>query len=1021
MNARGVVRNRGPADTRDPYLYGDTIHDVFARRVALRPDAPAILQGSEVVSYRDLAVAADILAASFLSRGVSPGCFAVVRMRRSPAFVAALLAILKLGAAYLAAEPAWPADYVQRMLDRADAWLVTDDEDLGLRSRRGTLVVATNGLPSGTAAAPPNIRVSRDAPCAIFQTSGSTGAPKLAVVPHRATVRAFIGVDYANFGPGRVIMQAAPVCWDGLTLELWSVLLNGGTSLIPPEDIPVGGDLLRLCSARYGLDTVWLTSSLFGALVDDDIGAFANIRQVMSGGERISPDHVRRLLATHPRVRFSSGYGPVETTVFATSHILHDGDLDLYGEVPLGRPLPATTVMVLDEAGDPCPEGKAGEIYIGGDALGLGYLADTAETKRRFVPGPDGSTLYRTGDLGQWQSGVVLFRGRVDRQLKIRGQRVEPEEVERFIASAQPGLVVAVTPMKDVHGQVVGLAAHCGTAARNVSAAAIMAACQAGLPPHLRPRQIIAYPELPRNDNGKINYDALEQAITPARIRPEAVAGHPGTDPAGDHIIRIASALLGVAVGPSDDLFELGGDSLFAMRLAVRLRQEAGLRLSTGHIHRERAAARLAKFAIPEPSGTREPAAWEAWALNPGEEDLCIHEEIFPGDPSLLVLSAYELSGDVDLEALRAALVVTCTRHPALSSVRIPHAGAVRSHGLTPSQVDRQVQIHREEVVIAEQGGAVVFPAAWLTAFDLGRDMPLRMYLTPRTGQHWQLSLVIHHVAMDGWSEHIFNSALSLAYDEVTGQAAAPERPAAPVVGAQKAAEQERKRAQEYWRAILRGLEPLPVTIPQAGRNSFADICLALTNAECGALAALAGGRDELHAGALAWYADALQHAFSSSDFAIGSAYAARDLTDEETIGYHVQMIPVRIHYAEGSTLACLASDICRQWLSSLDQRSLSLREIAACAPEARARGHRAVFQAGFALQREVPEYLELGGLKHPRIPVRPPAPPFEFYLEMRPGPNGTVAHLQWDDNCVPAGAGQRVAERLRSSLAKLG
>lgn len=243
--------------------------------------------------------------------------------------------------------------------------------------------------------------------------------------------------------------------------------------------------------------------------------------------------------------------------------------------------MPATTVLVLDGHGESCPPGKVGEIHVGGDALGLGYLADPAETGRRFVDGPDGDRFYRIGDLGMWhETGVLLFRGRMDRQLKIRGQRVEPEEVERFISRSFPGVVAAVTPLTDPHGLVTGLAAHCGTGGRAVSAADITSACDTGLPPHLRLRRVFVHAELPRTSNGKIDREALGGAVA-AAVQARAPLERPVGGPAGDRMAWIASSLLGTDVTASDDLFDLGGDSLFAMRLAVRLRREEGISLRT--------------------------------------------------------------------------------------------------------------------------------------------------------------------------------------------------------------------------------------------------------------------------------------------------------------------------------------------------------------------------------------------------------------------------------------------------------
>jgi amino acid adenylation domain-containing protein len=1009
------------ASTGDPYIYGDTIHEVFRHHADRQPEAPALLYAGQIITYGDLQAAAQALAARFAASGLSPGCFVLVKMRRSPAFAAALLAVLRLGGAYLAVEQSWPCQYVQNLVDRAGAWVVTDEPDTNLTSNQGTLAVAADELPHDRSAQVPHTPVSRHDPCTIFQTSGSTGSPKLAVVPHRATVRAFIGADYADFGPGRVIMQTSPVCWDGLTMELWSVLLSGGTSLIPPQGVPVSGDLLRLCSADYGLDTVWLTSSLFSAIVDDDIGAFANIRQVMSGGERVSADHVRRLRSAYPGIRFSSGYGPVETTVFATSHAIADGDIERYGEVPLGRPLPATTVVLIDEAGEICPPGATGEIYIGGDALGLGYLGDSAETAQRFVTVGSGR-FYRTGDLGQWHdAGALLFRGRVDRQVKIRGQRVEPEGLELFISAALPGVVAAVTPWSDINGQVIGLVAHCGTGGREITIADISRACEAGLPPHLRPRRILLHSELPRTENGKVNYSALAEvdaagvavAVTPAE------ADRPGSDSVQSDIAKIAGGILGVHVSPADDLFELGGDSLFAMRLAVRLRNETGIQVTVGHIHRERTAARLAQVAVAE---VHEVRPGRAWALSAGEQDLCLHEEIFPGDQALLLPSAYELSGDIDLNDLRNALILTCTRHPALSSVRIMESGGVRANELTADEIRGKLRVQVDDrALTADSDGAVRFPADWLTPFDLGNDLPLRAFAATGPDGGRLLCLVIHHVAMDGWSEHIFTAELARAYADVSAPASAPNwlpaRSARSGGVLQIYSEAERERARTYWSALLDGLRPLPITQAFSDGDVLGQMRGRLTREQCRALAQLPGGTGDLHSGALAWYADGLKHAFSRDEFAIGSAYAARDLTDEDTIGYHVQMIPLRIRYPEGKAFSALAADISAQWLASLDQRSISLREIAARSPGTRLRGHRPVFQAGFALQPGSAASLSLAGRTQTRLNVRPPAPPFELYLELWPeARGGATVILQWNVDSISDTVPERLAKRLRAT-----
>lgn len=345
----------------------------------------------------------------------------------------------------------------------------------------------------------------------------------------------------------------------------------------------------------------------------------------------------------------------------------------------------------------------------------------------------------------------------------------------------------------------------------------------------------------------------------------------------------------------------------------------------------------------------------------------------------------------------------------------------MRLQPLPAAEIGRQLPVQEDHEPLAAAHGCVTFPDAWLAPFDLASELPLRMYRAGPPGQPGQIALVMHHVAMDGWSEHIFTADLGRAYDQLTG---GPLIPAAdPPVGLMPpVTPATRERAREYWRGLLDGLEPLPVPRAQPDGGRFAELRLPLTGAQTRALAALPADRRDLHAGALAWYADALRHTFSRVDFAIGSAYAARDLAGEEAVGYHVQMIPLRVTLQPGQTgsLAEIATGISGQWLSSLDQRSLSLREIAACAPGCRWPGHRPVFQAGFALQHNPPPGLTLGGRVHARLAVRPAAPPFELYLEVWPvpGTGGAQALLQWDTTSVPAGLAERLAQRLGATSA---
>lgn len=270
------------------------------------------------------------------------------------------------------------------------------------------------------------------APAAVFFTSGTTGTPKAVVSPHRATTRLFGPDSFADFGPGRVMSQTAPVSWDAFGLELWGMLTTGGTAVLPDGGYFLPDDLAELVTGT-GLDTVWLTAALFNLFVDEDPDCFTGLRQVLTGGERMSVPHARTFLARHPDITLLNGYGPVECCVFVTTHRVRPADCEAGHGIPLGTAVPGTGIHVLDGA-TAVPPGTLGEICVSGEGLADGYLGDEAATAAGFTtfdPGGGPRRIYRTGDLGRLDDeGVLHFHGRADRQVKISGHRVEPAETE---------------------------------------------------------------------------------------------------------------------------------------------------------------------------------------------------------------------------------------------------------------------------------------------------------------------------------------------------------------------------------------------------------------------------------------------------------------------------------------------------------------------------------------------------------------------------------------------------------------
>ncbi|MGE6735200.1 amino acid adenylation domain-containing protein, partial [Streptomyces sp. NPDC059900] len=995
-----------------------TVHDLVAAGAAAHPDAVALLApGQPSLTYRQLDDESTALARRLVAQGLRPGQYAAVRMRRTPAFVVALLAVLKAGGIYAAMDPLWPEARVQHLVRQADAHVLTDegpDAAFALQPAPGRRRLHLQGPPETPESAPLPVAGPGDG-CAVMFTSGSTGEPKGSVSPHRAVVSRFVGVDYADFGAGRTVLQAAPVCWDAMMIELWSVLMNGGTSLLLGEGLHLSPALVRRYVTEAGLDTLWLTAALFNAFLDDDPGCFAGLRQVLTGGERLSPGHVAGFRAAHPAIRLVNGYGPVETTVFATTRVIEDGDAERYGQIPLGTALPGTRIHVLDAQDRPCPPGTTGEICIGGSSLALGYLGDEDLTARAFRTLPSGERVYRSGDLGSLHpDGLLLYAGRKDRQVKIRGQRVEPAELEQFLERAGVPRA-AVTVLRDPGGAATGLAAHCLAPGDGRTADDLHARCESELPPYLRPRQLVLLDAFPLTAGGKVDLRALADRLdAPPPEVPEHAREHTpehGTEPSDSllgAVLTAAAELAGRLVGPDEDLFLSGGDSLFAMQLTARLERHHHVRVALGAVHEGRTpraiAADAEPLAVPERDGRAGPG--QDHVVEDSRQDLWLQEQLAPGDPAHLLVLSFAVAPAVDTGALRTALDSVAARHPALRTVFRLKGPSVVAHELP----DAHIPVQETERDAGLTGG---LPAAWLAPFDLATDPPLRCFVTPAdTGS--VLTLVLHHIAYDGWSERAFLTDLGAAYgraDETGGPVHAVH---APPPGPRDEAAVARARG--HWQHALRSAEPLalPSGTP-ASSARYARRHLALDAGEVRALCARI--HPSPHFSALAWYGMALHRLTGTDRFTLASYHAGRERVAEEVVGYFVRPVPLVLDFGSGEGPAGVAAAARRDWLVGVGLAPLPLSDLAAVAPRPDDPRLPPVFQAAVIYQNAPAADLRLPGHTTHRRDVAPPAASLPLLVQFWPSADGA-----WDIwlECDPTRVPESILDELAAHLTDL-
>jgi amino acid adenylation domain-containing protein len=534
------------------------IHQLFEHHADTTPDAIAVEFEGERISYAQLEARANQLAHGLIGKGVLAGDRVAVVLERSAGMVIALLAILKAGAAYVPLETSSPPERMAAILADAAPRVVIDAGALAGLATQAQYRPRVQGLRATSLA------------CVIY-TSGSTGQPKGVMVEHRNVLRLACNSGFAPLTAADCIAHCASPAFDASTWEIWGALLNGARVLVVPHATLLDPKLFNRALLDGGVSALWLTAGLFNEYADKLAPAFGQLTWLLAGGDVLDPASVARVLNSASRPRhLLNGYGPTETTTFATTHAIASVGT---GSIPIGRPIANTTVYILDAHLEPVPVGVAGEIHIGGDGVTRGYLNQAAMTAERFIADPfGGDRLYRSGDLGRWrEDGSIEFMGRNDFQVKIRGFRIEPGEIEAKLAACAGVREALVLAREEQPGEKTLVAYLVGG---SIEVAALRRELRAALPAYMQPDAYVVLERFPLTPNGKVDRRALP---APAAIGREDLPQVPLTADE-ETLAQIWRGLLRRQdIGPDDSFFDLGGNSLMATRLVSRIEQHYGI------------------------------------------------------------------------------------------------------------------------------------------------------------------------------------------------------------------------------------------------------------------------------------------------------------------------------------------------------------------------------------------------------------------------------------------------------------
>ncbi|QUR69997.1 amino acid adenylation domain-containing protein [Mycobacterium spongiae] len=749
-----------------------SIPGLFAAQVARAPEAVAVTFQGRSLTYRELDDAANRLAQLLVTRGAGPGQRVALLFSRSPEAIVAMLAVLKSGAAYLPIDPAVPDARIEFVL--TDAAPIAAITTAGLADRLDGHDVPVIDIDDPTVDSHPGTGLPVPAPddiAYLIYTSGTTGVPKGVAIAHRNVTRLLEATDTELELTGQVWSQWHSLAFDVSVWEIFGALLYGGRVVVVPEETSRSPEDFHALLVAEQVTVLSQTPSAFYALqavdaLQRELGHQLTLEAVVFAGEALEPQRLRTWLDHHPgSPRLINMYGTTETTVHASFREIVEADVDSTAS-PVGVPLDHLGFFVLDGWLRPVPVGVVGELYVAGAGVGYGYVGRSGLTASRFVAcpfGASGERMYRTGDLVRWDAdGQLQYLGRADEQVKIRGYRIELGEIQAALAGLDGVAQAAVIAREDRPGdkRLVGYVTELETG--TVDAAQVRAALGERLPAYMVPAAVLVLDALPLTVNGKLDKRALPAPEFGDADRYQA----PGT-PTEEILAGIFAQVLGVdRVGVDDSFFDLGGDSLSAMRLVAAVNNSLDTGLSVRAVFDTPTVAQLVSRLGGE-DGRREPLVAgprpDVVPLSPTQNRLWFLDQLHGHSPVYNLAVALHLSGRLDATALGAALTDVVGRHESLRTVFPAVDGIPRQQVITAERAD----LGWDVVDAAGWSAAQLQQAIGETAahsFDLATEIPLRARLFRVGAEEHVLVAVVHHIAADGWSVTPLVADLGAAY-----------------------------------------------------------------------------------------------------------------------------------------------------------------------------------------------------------------------------------------------------------------
>lgn len=736
-------------DTKTSYPSDKTVAMLFEEQVTMHPDDIALISAEGELTYEEVNKRANAVAVQLEKLGIRNEDFVGIVAERNLETIIGVLGIVKAGGAYVFVDPTYPQDRIDYMLNDcmpkailySERTIFYDAPTICLKEIKDENVTYNSKAHS----------VSQLIYC--IYTSGTTGNPKGSLIEEKSVIRLVRNTNYIKLDKDTVIMQTGSLSFDASTFEIWGTLLNGGKMILTTNDVIMDYRKMKAYQKRYGVNTLWITSTLLNQFIATDISVFDGIKCVMTGGEKLSDEHIRIFKANQPDIRLLNCYGPTENTTFTTTY---DIPAD-FTSLPIGKPIANTTVYMMNH-GSLCGIGVPGELCTAGDGVARGYLNMEEMTNEKFLQNPFGEgKLYRTGDLACWlPDGNIEFLGRIDEQVKIRGFRIELGEIEAVLRKIPEIIDAAVIARSDESGDKAIYAYVVSDIEVNFDD--LQKKLHETLPNYMIPAYMMQIESIPITKNGKLDRRALPEIVY--KRESEYIA--PRTDMEKLVCQAFSEVVNEKQISVTDDFFLIGGHSLRATRLVNKLEGLTGVRITLAQVFERRTAELISELLeqekekeyVPIPKADKK----EYYAMSSSQKRTFLIWQIDKESISYNMPFSCVLHGVPDIKKIESCIQELINRHESLRT------NFIMNNGELVQQIKEHVPFEIEYEEDSEHSQQQIM-SVFVKPFDLTCAPLLRAKVVKRGEAEYLFLMDMHHIIGDGMSMGILTQEFSKLYN----------------------------------------------------------------------------------------------------------------------------------------------------------------------------------------------------------------------------------------------------------------